>query len=138
MTDNLTPHGVILEAARERLGLTKRAAAKRADYSESRWRQIVTGVQKMGGGVEVPARPTPKTLRAMSAAVDADVNQVLIAAGFEPVGETAPENVRRAELRAAIVNSDEPTYLKRAMLAMLDDDQPTPDHPPSETRENAS
>lgn len=135
MTDNLTPHGVILEAARERLGLAKRAAAKRANYSEARWRQIVTGVQKLGDGHEVPVRPTRKALRAMSAAVDADVNQVLIAAGFEPISETAPENVRRAELRAAIVNSDEPTYLKRAML---DDDKPTPNHPPSEPRENAS
>lgn len=80
MSDGFTPHGRILEAARG--SMSKRAAAGRAGISEGRWRQIVTGVQKVGGGRTIPVNPKRDTLVAMAHAVQADVPQVLTAAGM--------------------------------------------------------
>lgn len=80
MDDDLTPHGRLIEEARG--SLSKRAAAQLAGISEGRWRQIVTGVQKAGGGVEIPVNPRPETLVAMAEAVGADVGRVLEAAGL--------------------------------------------------------
>lgn len=83
MTD-MTPHGYVIETARGTM--SKREAAKRAGVSEGRWRQIVTGVQKIGRGEEIRVNPRRDTLIKMARAVDADVNQVLVAAGMAPVG----------------------------------------------------
>ena len=79
---NVTPHGRIIEAARGKT--SARAAAKAADISEGRWRQIVTGVQKAGNGITVPVNPRDTTLIAMATAVGADVEAVLRAAGYAP------------------------------------------------------
>jgi len=57
-----------IEAARKSLGLSKRAAAKRAGISEGRWRQIAVGHMRVGG-VEVPVNTTAATLEAMERAV---------------------------------------------------------------------
>jgi len=80
---NVTPHGRLLEAARG--GMSKREAARRAGISEGRWRQVVTGVQS-AGGTTIPVNPRRETLIAMAKAVQADVDDVLKAAGMEPVG----------------------------------------------------
>lgn len=61
-----------------------REAARRADISESRWRQVEAGVQKMAGGVEVPVHPRPETVAAMCRAISADVRRGLELAGHNP------------------------------------------------------
>lgn len=86
-TDNTTsssgwPLGEFLRTARGRMSI--REAARRADLSESRWRQVEAGVQKMAGGVEVPVHPRAETVAAMAKAISADVRQALELAGHDP------------------------------------------------------
>ena len=81
--DGLTPHGRLLETAREQLGYSKRRAAAEAGISEARWRQIVTGIRRAGGGVTLPVNPRPETLASMARAVDVQPDVVLRAAGLD-------------------------------------------------------
>lgn len=97
------PLGVFLRDQRGRMAI--REAARRADISESRWRQVEAGVQKMAGGIEVPVHPRAETIAAMCRAISADVRQGLELAGHNPAqypwllepaaGEAMPEGVRR-------------------------------------------
>lgn len=80
--ESLTPLGELIEHARG--SLSKREAARRAGISEGRWRQIVTGQQKAGGGIVVPANPRRETVIAMAEAVGVDVDKALRRAGMEP------------------------------------------------------
>jgi hypothetical protein len=80
--EDLTDLGAYIEAARG--GMSKREAARRAGISEGRWRQVVTGKQKAGGGVVVPANPRRETVIAMARAVGADANEALRRAGMSP------------------------------------------------------
>jgi hypothetical protein len=61
-----------------------REAARRADISESRWRQVEAGVQKMAGGIEVPVHPRAETVAAMARAISADPRRALELAGHNP------------------------------------------------------
>lgn len=76
------PFGTYLREQRGRMPI--REAARRADISESRWRQLEAGVQKMAGGVEVPVHPRPETVKAMCTAISADVRRGLELAGHNP------------------------------------------------------
>lgn len=87
---DLTPLGAYLEAARVGLGLSKRAAAKRAEMSEGRWRQVVTGRQS-AGGVAIPVNPRPETVTSMARAVGLDPNVALELAGLEAAEGGATE-----------------------------------------------
>ena len=78
----LTPLGRLLEAARtEVLRISGREAARRANITEARWRQVVTGVQSRAG-VRVPVRPKAITVVAMALAVQIDPAEALAAAGM--------------------------------------------------------
>lgn len=88
----LTDLGVLLE--QHRGSLSKREAARRAGISEGRWRQIVTGQQKAGGGIVVPVNPRRETVIAMAQAVEADVSAALRRAGMPPEEATSdPEGM---------------------------------------------
>lgn len=78
--DPLTDLGVLLEQGRGRLSV--RQAAKRAGFSEGRWRQIVTGVEKRGHGIRVPTNPSRRLVIAAAEAVGVDVNEALRRAGM--------------------------------------------------------
>jgi hypothetical protein len=84
VADHLTPYGAIIEHARG--ATSKRQAALAAGISEGRWRQIVTGMQHVGDGQTVRARPKRETLLAMARAVGADAVAVLTAAGMDVGG----------------------------------------------------
>lgn len=86
----LTPLGKLLEDARGEM--SKRQAAKNAKISEARWRQVVTGRQRQSG-VDVPVNPKRETVIRMARAVEADVNEALNLAGYEPIKEPNPEHV---------------------------------------------
>jgi hypothetical protein len=86
----LSPVGQVVEPAREKLRISKREAARRAGISEGRWRQVVTGIQKAGGGVDIPVRPRAETVIAMLAAVELQVLDAFIRMG----GEAPPPNWR--------------------------------------------
>jgi hypothetical protein len=92
VANDLTPYGAIIEHARG--ATSKRKAAFAAGISEGRWRQIVTGVQHVGDGQTVRARPKRETLLAMARAVGADVAAVLTAAGMDVGGlDEDPDHV---------------------------------------------
>lgn len=76
------PLGEYLREARGRMSV--REAARRAEVSESRWRQVEAGVQKMAGGIEVPVHPRPETVAAMCVAIGADAARGLELAGHDP------------------------------------------------------
>ena len=76
------PLGQYLRDQRGRMAI--REAARRADISESRWRQVEAGVQKMAGGVEVPVHPRAETVAAMCRAISADPRKGLELAGHNP------------------------------------------------------
>lgn len=98
MTDRArTPHGDLLDRARIALGISQREAARRADISEGRWRQVVTGVQRQGG-VSIPVNPKPSTLVAMARAVEADVDAVFDAAGLAAPDDRPATNTKAATM----------------------------------------
>jgi hypothetical protein len=80
--ETVWPLGAYLREQRGKMAI--REAARRADISESRWRQVEAGVQKMAGGIEVPVHPRPETVAAMCNAISADVRHGLELAGHNP------------------------------------------------------
>ena len=64
--------------------MSVREAARRADISEGRWRQVELGFQRMAGGIEVPVHPRPETAAAMARAVGGDVAEALRLTGHDP------------------------------------------------------
>lgn len=76
------PLGTYLRDQRGKMSI--RAAARRADISESRWRQVEAGYQQMAGDVRVPVHPRPETVAAMCKAISADVQRGLELAGHDP------------------------------------------------------
>ncbi|MGW1740504.1 helix-turn-helix domain-containing protein [Nocardia sp. NPDC001965] len=81
--------GQRVQQAREAAPLSKREAAKRAGISESRWRQLELGWERVRG-IVVDVRTTPETIARMASAVGLDINEMLELAGFNPevVGAT--------------------------------------------------
>lgn len=76
------PLGEYLREQRGKMSI--REAARRADISESRWRQVEAGYQRMTGGIEVPVHPRAETVAAMCRAISADVTRGLELAGHNP------------------------------------------------------
>jgi hypothetical protein len=87
MSKNLTPLGDLLEKARsEVLHISVREAARRARLSDTRWHQVVSGVQRKAGQ-DVPVNPTDRTVIAMANAVGVDPGDALEAAGYIRLSE---------------------------------------------------
>lgn len=86
--------GTLLRQAREARGLSKRRAAHIAGVSESRWRQVESGVQVKNGQAQ-PAVTTPDTLVRMGNAVGLDPAELLEIAGYP--AETAEHVQARIE-----------------------------------------
>ena len=117
------PLGPALKSARERAGLSARAAASRTKglVSSGRWYQLESGVQKTKGQ-EVPIGTTPETVIAAALAVDWDINEALQTAGM-----SATESAVRAietkmfgpEVRAPYDEPDWLLYLE-AVLEFID------------------
>lgn len=80
--DESWPLGVYLRDQRGKMSI--REAARRADISESRWRQVEAGFQRMAGGIEVPVHPRAETVVAMCKAISADPRRGLELAGHNP------------------------------------------------------
>jgi hypothetical protein len=87
-----------------------------AGISEGRWRQVVTGVQKVGG-TQVPANPRPETVVRMARAVGVDLAAALDAAGMprDWAEQLADVDPAIAEVEA----SDLPADVKQRILALL-------------------
>lgn len=76
------PLGAYIKEQRGKMSI--REAARRADISESRWRQIEHGYQQLAGNVRVPVHTRPETLAAMCQAISADIRKALELAGYDP------------------------------------------------------
>jgi transcriptional regulator with XRE-family HTH domain len=76
------PLGDYLREQRGKMSI--REAARRADISESRWRQVELGYQTMGGGIKVPVQPRAETLAQMCKAIAGDVRRGLELGGYNP------------------------------------------------------
>lgn len=76
------PLGAFLRSARGMMSI--REAARRAEISESRWRQVEAGYQQMAGGIKAPVSPRPETIAAMCKAISADIAEGLRLAGHNP------------------------------------------------------
>jgi hypothetical protein len=63
------PEGALIKAAQKRIGKSARKAAREADISEGRWRQIVDGYQSVSAGVYAPVRGPAHTVARMAAVV---------------------------------------------------------------------
>lgn len=97
MSENLTPLGRLLEKARvEVLRISTREAARRARLSDTRWRQVVTGIQRKSGA-DVPVNPTDRTVIAMASAVGVDPDDALEAAGYIRLGPAGIATILREQ-----------------------------------------
>lgn len=81
-TDSTWPLGDYLREHRGKMSI--REAARRADISESRWRQLELGYQSMAKDIKVPVQPRPDTLVAMCRAINADPIKALQLVGYDP------------------------------------------------------
>lgn len=87
------PLGAYLKEVRGKMSV--REAARRADISESRWRQVELGYQQVTKEVSAPVNPKAETLAAMVRAIGADLTKALELAGLNP--DLYPNLVEQAE-----------------------------------------
>lgn len=93
---SLAKAGDLLTEARIRSGLSGRKAATRAQISETRWRQIVTGVTRVAK-VDRETVTTMDTLARMALAVNLDPATVLKAADITATEQELADAIRRWE-----------------------------------------
>lgn len=76
------PFGTWLRDKRGKMPV--REAARRADISDTRWRQLEKGSQQVAKGIHVPVQPKPETAAKAARAVGADPAEGLRLAGYDP------------------------------------------------------
>jgi len=113
------PEGQLIAAALKAAGISAREAARRADISEVRWRQIVSGVQTVSGQpvpVVGPADTVARMARAVGLTSDAfmDVRDDVMTAMLK---DEAAEAERRG--RAYVADADEAYTRLRRKLGLL-------------------
>lgn len=89
-----------LNQARRRMGLSKRAAARKAGLSEGLWRQLEAGVRKPMPDVTVPVSPRDYTLEAAARAVEVDPAELFAIVG-RPYEATEPDEPAVGEVDPA-------------------------------------
>lgn len=102
---------VRIRTSREREGLSRREAAKKAGLSEGVWRNVETGVQHVAGVGPREYRTTANTLARMAAAVRLDPVELVVAAGLDPRDvhvELAPEP-EHSDVRVILVRGNPST-----------------------------
>jgi transcriptional regulator with XRE-family HTH domain len=100
---------------RERQGLSANAAARQANISSQRWRQIELG-RELRGGYEIPAKPTRRTVIAMAKVLGWPLDQALLSAGFSP---TEPESAEEESLDLPAEDWQRLTSAQRKALRLL-------------------
>jgi len=88
--------GMLLRDARLAAGRSIRAAARVANLSEARWRQLEAGYE-LRDGHQLPARPKPATVVQAADAVGVDADAALKAAGLDDVDPAAVRASGRTE-----------------------------------------
>lgn len=73
----------LLRDRRKAQGLSKRAAAKRAGFSEGTWRMLEVGHRQVAAGMTVPPNPTDENLEAAARALAIDPERIFVMVGRE-------------------------------------------------------
>lgn len=73
----------LIERRRLSRGVSVRRAAKRAELSEGRWRQIAKGYQQAARGVRVPVNAPVETLARMASAVELHSDELDVVGAHE-------------------------------------------------------
>lgn len=92
-----SPAARLIEQRRKARGMSIREAAKRAELSEGRWRQIAKGYQQLAQGARAPVTTPPATIARMAMAVGATSDE-LVAVGERDVADIV-RNVTASRLR---------------------------------------
>lgn len=71
------PYGQKIEQARESRGWSIRKAAKLAEMSEGRLRQIEVGYESVGRGITKPVNPSIRHLRSIARVLDLDADELI-------------------------------------------------------------
>lgn len=93
--------GRALAGHRTQRGMSKRAAAHAAGFSEATWRQLEAGVRNVSPGIEVEMSARPETVITAASAVGMDP-----AAALAIVGMAVPEFPASPTRRASSVEAD--------------------------------
>jgi Helix-turn-helix domain len=104
------PEGALIQRAMERLDISARAAAARANISDTRWRHIVAGFEPLGSDTyrEVIARP--RILAKMAQAVDITPEQ-LEEAGRSDAATILRDRLANVDLPDELPDADLPTQI---------------------------
>lgn len=92
-----TEFGHFLVEQRERLGLRRRDAAKRAKMSEHDWRALEIGYREEFGGVRVLPNPAADVLERMARALELPVDELVSRIGPRPTPAPAESHGDDAE-----------------------------------------
>ncbi len=97
--------GHYLIEQRERLGLKRREAAKRAQISENAWRELEIGQKESFGGIKLLPNPTTDVLKRIAEALEVPFEELVEHVGWRPAGSRSaaedPESLSKAN--AALV-----------------------------------
>jgi hypothetical protein len=91
------PWGTLITAGIRRAGLSAREAARRAEISEGRWRQITGGYQVVSPGVYAPVHGPAGTVAKMAAVAGVTAAQLEQAGRADAAAELVQQPVRSAE-----------------------------------------
>jgi transcriptional regulator with XRE-family HTH domain len=114
------PEGSLIKQAQRAMRISQREAARRADLSEARWRQLVSGYMLVQR-TYVPVRSPDKTLARMARAVGVTPEE-LASAGREDaaaalrVAEAEAERTARVAAEQAAVGADSPNRVEERWL----------------------
>ncbi len=91
------PWGTLITAGIRRAGLSAREAARRAEISEGRWRQITGGYQVVSPGVYAPVHGPAGTVAKMAAVAGVTAAQLEQAGRPDAAAELAEQPAKSAE-----------------------------------------
>lgn len=94
--------GQRLEEAREEVGISKRAAAKAAGFSETLWRQLESGERTLAKDLKVPPAPSNKNLEAAAVAVGIDPAELFALADRQYSGRVKPDENQGKDLNQRV------------------------------------
>lgn len=82
--------GHYLVEQRERLGLKRRDAAKRAKMTDAAWRELEIGRKESFGGIKLLPNPSVDTLKRVADAIEVPYEELLEHVGWKPVPSLTP------------------------------------------------
>jgi hypothetical protein len=120
------PFGAELERHRHAAGLSIRKAAKLAGISEGWWRQLETGVQKVGGQAVPIGGTKESTVSRVARAVSWNPNKARALAGFPPESADEPDVEADEDFPVELWRELKPAHravLRELMDVMVDPDR---------------